>query len=87
MCTIVHMLGQKKSAEVIAPAEMEEREKALLTLSKEMSAKLPFNEIDVLFIDEMGKEISGCGYDSKIVGRIGLPMVTPDPWRRKVRLV
>jgi hypothetical protein len=34
-----------------------------------MMAKLPFNEIDLLIIDEMGKDISGVGIDPNITGR------------------
>ena len=34
-----------------------------------MIAKLPFNEIDLLIIDEMGKDISGVGIDPNITGR------------------
>ena len=32
-------------------------------------AKLPFDEIDFLIIDEMGKDISGVGIDPNITGR------------------
>ena len=31
--------------------------------------RLPFNEIDLLIIDEMGKDISGTGIDPNITGR------------------
>jgi len=34
-----------------------------------MIAKLPFNEIDLLIVDEMGKDISGVGMDPNITGR------------------
>jgi hypothetical protein len=34
-----------------------------------MMAKLPFNEIDLLIVDEMGKDISGVGIDPNITGR------------------
>lgn len=33
--------------------------------------KLPFKEIDVLVINEIGKEISGTGFDTNVVGRHG----------------
>ncbi len=32
-------------------------------------AKLPFNDIDLLIVDEMGKDISGVGIDPNITGR------------------
>ena len=53
----------------LPPEELEDREKELLTLAKRMMPRLPFNEIDLLIIDEMGKDISGMGIDSNITGR------------------
>ena len=59
--------------------KIEEQEIALFKLAKSLSPGLPFEEADVIVIDEMGKDISGTGFDTKVVGRIGLPLVTPDP--------
>jgi hypothetical protein len=55
--------------EALRPEELEGREKELLVLAKQMMPRLPFNEIDLLIIDEMGKNISGMGIDSNITGR------------------
>jgi len=49
--------------------QIEDNEKKLLSLSKKMMARLPFNEIDLLIVDEMGKNISGVGIDPNITGR------------------
>ncbi len=38
--------------------------------SREHKPKLPFDSMDVLLVDEIGKEISGAGFDTKVVGRI-----------------
>ncbi len=56
--------------EVIPAAEIFDREPALLEESRATKPKLPFEELDVLIIDEIGKEISGTGADTKVVGRI-----------------
>ena len=53
----------------LLPDELEEREKELLVLAKEMMPRLPFNDIDLLIIDEMGKDISGTGIDPNVTGR------------------
>jgi hypothetical protein len=53
----------------LAPDELEEREKELLVQAKKMMPRLPFNDIDLLIIDEMGKEISGTGIDPNVTGR------------------
>lgn len=49
---------------------IEETEKALLLKARRMMGRLPFDELDVLIVDEMGKEISGTGMDTKVIGRI-----------------
>lgn len=69
------------------PDEIEAREKEFLARASAISPKLPFDDFDVVFIDEMGKEISGSGFDTKVVGRIGLPLVTPDPPKPKVKRI
>ena len=44
-------------------------DKALLREAKRLMPRLPFDEIDVLIVDEMGKNISGAGMDSNVIGR------------------
>ncbi len=61
--------GETAKIKALKTAEIESKEKDLLLLSKKMMAKLPFNEIDLLIIDEMGKDISGVGIDPNITGR------------------
>ena len=46
-------------------------ERELLRRAKSWMARLPFEQIDVLIVDEMGKDISGSGMDSNIIGRHG----------------
>ncbi|MFH1266073.1 MAG: lactate racemase domain-containing protein [Planctomycetota bacterium] len=55
--------------EAVAPGEFESREKELLVLAKKWIARLPFERVDVLLIDQIGKNISGTGMDTNIVGR------------------
>jgi len=47
-----------------------EREPALLDMARRNMPCLPVEDIDVLIIDRMGKEISGVGMDPNIIGRI-----------------
>ncbi len=46
------------------------REPELLEEARQHHAMLPFNQLDVLLVDEIGKEISGAGFDTKVIGRI-----------------
>ncbi len=63
--------GYDETAKIVAipPPEIEAREKELLALAKQMMPRLPFNEIDLLIVDEMGKDISGTGIDPNVTGR------------------
>jgi hypothetical protein len=52
------------------PAErIGSREPALQEMAKKLMPRLQFSDIDVLIIDEMGKNISGAGFDPNITGR------------------
>jgi hypothetical protein len=53
----------------VHPEELEDREKELLVLAKQWMPRLPFKLCDVLIIDEIGKNISGSGMDTNVVGR------------------
>jgi hypothetical protein len=55
--------------ELVPAARLAEREPDLQALAKRMMPSLDFDEIDVLIIDEMGKNISGAGFDPNITGR------------------
>lgn len=54
---------------MILPEELEEMEIELLKVAREVMPKLPLTEIDLLIIDEMGKDISGAGIDPIVTGR------------------
>ena len=61
--------GETARIAALKPEQIESSEEKLLSLSKKMTARLPFNEIDLLIVDEMGKNISGVGIDPNITGR------------------
>jgi hypothetical protein len=48
---------------------MIEKEEALLRQVKSWKANLPVAELDVLIVDEIGKNISGAGMDTKVINR------------------
>jgi hypothetical protein len=52
-------------------------EARLLERSKALMARLPFHQIDVLVVDELGKNISGTGMDTNVIGRMPLPGEPP----------
>jgi hypothetical protein len=54
-------------------------EHALLERSRSLMGALPFDELDVLIVDEMGKNVSGTGMDTNIIGRMFVPGVPEEP--------
>ncbi len=73
--------GYDETAKIQAflPADIEAGERVLLREAKAWMAKLPFDPIDLLIVDEMGKDISGAGMDSNIIGRHGTFFEPPFP--------
>ncbi len=53
----------------VLPQDILTEERNLLRRAKAMAPRLPFDNIDVLIIDEIGKNISGSGMDTNVVGR------------------
>jgi hypothetical protein len=62
-------------------------EEELLALAKSWMARLPFPAVDVLIIDEMGKNISGTGVDLKVVNRGVIDMFNPWPDTTRVERI
>jgi hypothetical protein len=79
--------GYDETAKIaaVAPYEFEEREKELLVLAKQWLPTLPFKTADLLLIDEIGKNISGTGMDTNVVGRKYLDHVAREDEWPKVR--
>jgi len=55
--------------EAVPPERFAQREKELLVLAKKWIPKLPFPQVDLLIVDQIGKNISGSGLDTNVVGR------------------
>ena len=54
--------------EAIPAQKLIERETELQTKAKELIGRICFEQIDILIVDEIGKEISGSGCDPNITG-------------------
>lgn len=54
----------------VEPEDFEKVEPTLLEEARQLMPHLPFNEIDLLIVDEIGKNISGTGMDTNIIGRL-----------------
>ena len=54
---------------VLKPGDIEDREKELLEEARRLMPRLPFDDIDLLVVDRLGKNVSGSGMDPNVTGR------------------
>jgi hypothetical protein len=66
--------------------EMIQRESELLNYSKSLMPSLPADDIDFLIIQKMGKNFSGTGMDTNIIGRARIQGV-PEPERPSIKRI
>jgi hypothetical protein len=59
--------------EVFRPDDLEAGERRLLKSARDWMARLPFSPIDVLIVEQIGKNISGSGMDTNVIGRPSNP--------------
>jgi Lactate racemase N-terminal domain len=60
---------QTASIVVVEPEDLLEVEPRLLDEARRLMARLPFDQIDVLVVGELGKNYSGTGLDPNVIGR------------------
>jgi len=65
--------------EVLHAEEIEKREPELQAEAKQLAARLYFDQLDVLILDEIGKDIGGTGFDTNLVGRYHTPYASGGP--------
>ncbi|MDY6831200.1 MAG: DUF362 domain-containing protein [Thermodesulfobacteriota bacterium] len=61
--------GNVSFIEATGPEKMIQRERQLLKKAYTTMARIPFDSLDILIIDRIGKNISGIGMDSNVTGR------------------
>src|SRR5207247_11455286 len=59
--------------EACTAASLEAAERRLRKEAREWMARLPFGAMDVLIVEEIGKNISGAGMDTNVIGRPSNP--------------
>ncbi len=88
VATVENGYDETALIEAVAPEDFETREKELLIQAKEWMPRLPFQQSDVLIVDQIGKNISGSGMDTNVVGRkFDDHRAQPDEWPKIKRIV
>ena len=62
------------------PRDIETVERGLLAEAAARMPRLPVGDIDVLVVDEMGKDVSGVGLDTTVIGRMRVPGQEEPRW-------
>ncbi|MCU4751418.1 DUF362 domain-containing protein [Halobacteria archaeon AArc-curdl1] len=77
-----------RTAEVVAvPGEqLPENETDLLERARKLMPTLPFDDLDVLIVEQIGKDVSGSGMDTNVIGRYGV-LNTDDPERPQIKRI
>lgn len=70
----------------LLPADIPREEPDLLRLARASMARLPVRELDVLVVDELGKDVSGTGMDTNVIGRMRIPG-EPEPESPRIRRI
>jgi hypothetical protein len=66
---IENQLHQTARIVAVPAATMEQAEMKLLAEARRLMPRLPFDEVDLLIVDEMGKNLSGSGLDTNVIRR------------------
>ena len=67
---------QTAQLHALTPADIIDQEPVLLQKAAKLMPSLGFTDCDVLVVDEIGKNISGCGMDPNITGVFATPGMT-----------
>ena len=66
---VENAFGRTAGIKAMLPEDLETAEEELLERAKAISARLPFDDLDLLIVDRIGKDISGTGMDTNVTGR------------------
>lgn len=71
---------------VLPAKDIKTAESELLELARANMPKLPVETLDLLIVDEIGKDISGLGMDTNIIGRLKIPG-EPEPTSPNIKVI
>jgi len=86
VCLLENQTHETAQIKIALSHEIESIESQILKTARAWLPTLPLNEIDLLIIDEMGKDISGEGIDPCVVGRDVCAYGAERPWPKVTRI-
>ena len=73
--------------EGVPPSGFLDREAELLETAYEIMPKIPFEEVDVAVFDRQGKDVSGQGLDTNVIGRRPFAINEPEPESPRIKRI
>ena len=70
----------------VKPSDFTIEEEKLLKLARENMPALPVDKLDILVVDQMGKDISGSGIDTNVIGRMKIEG-EPEPEKPDIKII
>ncbi len=83
---VENALDRTMRVEAVPADRIPDVEPRLLALARAHCPRLPVDDLDVLLVDRMGKDISGVGMDPNVIGR-RMIAGEPDPPAPRVRMI
>lgn len=77
---------QTAKVTAINPEDFVYAEKALLEEARSYLPRLPVDDLDILIVDEIGKNISGTGMDTNVIGRLRI-QGAPEPASPRIKRI
>jgi hypothetical protein len=81
--------GYDQTADICAfnPDMLEMGEREMLLRANEFFPRLPVENVDILILDVIGKNISGTGMDTNVIGRFYCPVYSKEPESPKIKRI
>ena len=69
LAIVENAFDKTHTVEAVSGQNILKREPELLTLARSLMPRIKFDDVDVLIVEQIGKDISGTGMDPNIIGR------------------
>ena len=86
LAVVENARDRPRTVRALLPGEIPAGERLLLREARACMARLPVEDLDVLVVDELGKDVSGTGLDTNVIGRMRIDGV-PEPASPRVRRI
>lgn len=86
MAIVENAYDETMAVEVVPASSLMAREPVLLELARANMPALPVRALDVLIVDRLGKNISGTGMDTNVIGRMRIAG-EPEPAAPRIRAI